>query len=831
MTTFFSDLRLAVRLLAKSPGFTLVAVATLALGIGANATMFSIIDHALLKAPPYPEPGRLALLEVTAEPAGQPRDVMPWSYSKFVTLREIDQAFEPLAAFDAIDATLSGTGEPERVRGEIAAAAYFPLLGITAVVGRTYSEAEDAVPGRSPVVVLGHGLWKRRFGGDPAVAGKTITLNRKPLTVLGVAQPGFRGLSGEADFWVPLTLAGELYYPQVFEDHWSHWLTAVGRIKPGLSFEQAREALAAEGRRVDEAYPAPFEDAARWGAQLTSFEAARTDRALATSVLVLMAAVGFVLLIACASISNLLLARATARRHEMTVRAALGGRRARLVGQLLTESLVLALLGGAAGLLFPLWGVEAMAALAPTRSANAGILAGHFLDLAAVQVDGRLLAFTFALSTGVAVVFGLLPALHASRRDLVAPLRQSSGQSAAGFRAGFTPRNLLVAGQVAFALVLLVGAGLMIETFARLASKDLGFDARNVLTFRLDPPTGAYTSEQAAPFIEALSERLGAIPGVEAVAVNRCTPLSSLCDGSRVTAVAGRPPIAHPEAVRVGVHSVGREYFRLLSIPLVAGRGFARADARGAPLVAILNQTAAQRLFPGETTLGQRIRVGIGMFGDKDAYAEVIGVVGDVPYGAASEPARPDVYVHAMQYASASTTVLVKAGSAPLALVPAIRREIAALDPNLPLFDLRTLEQRLGDSLSQARFRALLLGLFAAIAITLAALGLYGVLSFMVGERSRELGIRMALGAERRQVLAMVTRHGLTVTGIGLAAGLAGALALTRAVESLLYGVSPTDPATFAVVTLLLGGVAFLACYLPARRATRLDPMNVLRGE
>ncbi len=830
MSNLLSDLRLAVRLLAKSPGFTLVAVATLALGIGANSTMFSILDHALIKDPPYPEPGRLALLEVTVDRPGQPGEVLPWSYPKWATMVEVDRAFSPLAAFDVIDLTMTGADEPERVRGEIASAGYFPLLGISAAAGRVYSAAEDSTPGRSPVVVLSHGLWKRRFGGDAGVVGKTIALNRKPLTVLGVAPAGFRGLSGEADYWVPLAMAGELYYPEVYQERWSHWLTGVGRIKPGLSLEQAREALAADGKRVEEAHPAPIDGTAAWSAKLTPFETARTDRALATSVVVLMAAVSFVLLIACASISNLLLARATARRHEMSVRAALGGRRGRLLAQLLTESLLLALLGGAAGLLFPLWGLEALTSLAPTRSPNAGILAGHFLELAEVPVDGRVLLFTFLLSVAVTLLFGLLPAVHASRRDLTAPLRQSSGQSRGGFRGALAPRNLLVAGQVAFALVLLVGAGLMIETFARLSTKRLGFDATNILTFRLEPPEGEYNRETVLGFYDALLERLGALPGVEAVGVNRCAPLSSRCNGTVVTSIEGRPPITESEAIPIGVHVVNPDYFRALSIPVVEGRGFEGTDRRGAPLVAILNQAAAQRVFLGERALGQRIQVGIGMFGEGE-HAEVVGIAGDVHYGAPSEAVGPDIYVSVLQYTAPRTMVLVKGKTAPLALVPAIRRELAAINPILAMFDLRTMQQRESESMSQARFGALLLGILAAIAVTLASLGLYGVLSFMVGERRRELGIRMALGAERRQVLAMVTRHGLSVAGVGLAAGLAGALALSRGVESLLYGVSPTDPGTFAAVTLLLAAVAVLACYLPARRATHLEPMTVLKSE
>ncbi len=829
MTTFLSDLRLAVRLLLKSPGFTLVAVATLALGIGANATMFSILDQTLLRDPPYPEPDRIAVLEMTVDRPSEPRREAPWSYAKFMTLREVDRAFESLAAFDTIDTTLTGAGEPERLRAEIATASYFPLLGLKTSHGRLYTEEEDTAPAKTPVVVLSHSLWKRRFGGDPALVGKTITINRRPLTVLGVLAPGVRGLSGEAELWVPVAMAGELIYPEVFEERWMHWLAVVGRLKPGVSPEQAAEAVVAAGRRVAEAHPSPRSDGSAWGAQTVPFRTARQDRALATSVVVLMGAVGFVLLIACASISSLLMARATARRHEMAVRAALGGQRGRLVRQLLTESLVLSVLGGLAGLLLPLWGIEALAWIAPARSASAGLLAGHFLDLGSIHVDARVLLFTFAVSVAVALVFGLLPAVHAARRDLGAAMRQAAA-STAGFRGGLTPRNLLVAGQVAVALVLLVGAGLMLRTFSLLAREDVGFDGSNVLTFRLQPPEGEYDGPGTTAFFESLSERLGALPGVAAVSFDRCTPLSSRCPASVVTALEGRPPIADSDMIPIGVHMIGTDYFRTLGIPLLEGRAFGSADRRGAPLAVILNRKAAVQLFPGEPALGKRMAVGIGMFRD-DQLGEVVGIVGDVRYGPPSEAVKAEIYVPVLQYGSPTTHVFVKAHTTPLALVPAIRTEIGALNRDLPLFDLKTMQQRSGESLSQARFGALLLGVFAAIAVTLAALGLYGVLAYAVAQRSREIGIRMALGAERKQVLGMVTRHGLAVVGAGLAAGLAGALVLSRAIASLLYGVSPTDPRTFAAVTVLLGVVGLVACYLPARRATRLEPMRVLKSE
>lgn len=833
MTDFLRDIRLSLRVLGKRPLFTTVAVATLALGIGANSTMFSILDQTLLREPPYPRPEELTVLQMTVDRPAEPRRAAPWSYAKYATLREVSQGFETLAAFDApLDLTLTGAGQPERLRAEIASSSYFPLLGIEATAGRLFGDEEDEPTGRSPVALLSHGLFMRRFGGDSAVIGQTLTLNRKPLIVIGVLPPGFRGLSSEADLWVPLGMAGELIYSEVYQERWMHWLTVLGRRAPGVSFEQAQSATIEAGKRVDEAHQFPENDGSRWGADAVPFALARRDRALATSVTVLSGAVGFVLLIACASISSLLMARASARRQEMALRSALGAGRGRMIRQLLTESLILSLGGGALGLLFPLWGLEALAAITPARSTQADLLAGHFLELSSIQVDPRVLTFNFLLSLVVALVFGLLPAVSASRRNLLATMGRAS-TSARGFRGFWTARNLLVAGQVAVALVLLAGAGLMLGTFAKLAQKDLGFKPENVLTFRLQPPSEDYGEGDGAnsvvTYYEQLEDRLSGIPGVEAVSFDRCTPLSGRCSGTVVTAIEGQPPIAESAMVKIGVHPVGKDYFRALGVPLLAGRTFDRTDRVGSPRVLMLNEEAARQLFPGESAVGKKMRIGMGMAANE--LAEVVGVVGDLHYGPPSEPVGLQAFFSVYQVRGTTTTVLVKTSQEPLALAPAFRAEVAAINRDLPVVDLSTLENRVGDSLSQARFGALLLGLFAAIAVTLAALGLYGVIATTVGERRRELGIRMALGAERGRVLALVTRHGLAVVSLGLVAGLIGARLLSRTVETLLYGVSATDPGTFAAVTALLAMVALVACWLPARRATELDPMTILKTE
>lgn len=829
MSTLIHDVRLAVRLLSRSPGFTLAALVTLGLGIGANTLAFSLVDQTLLRDPPYPASDRLMVLETTVDRPGQARETLPWSYPKFVTLRAVDRVFERLAGVANLGMNLAGGEEAVRVPVEIVSAGYFPMLGVGTSLGRTFAAEEDREPGAHPVALVSHRLWQQRFGSDPGLVGRSIVLEQRRLTVVGIAQPGFAGLTGDAEVWVPMALAGDFFYPEVFEERWSHWFEVVGRLKPGVSAEQAQDAVAAVGRRVAEAHPAPEEDGV-WGASLAPLRAASIDRPLATSMLVLMGAVGFVLLIACATVANLLVARSATRRREMAMRLALGGRRTRLVRQLLTESVLLAVAGGALGLLLSSWGLDAFSASAPGASSDAPALAQHFLDLGTIRLDGRIFAFNFALAALVGLGFGLVPALAASRGRPLEALKGGAERARTALPRVFSARNLLVAGQIAVATVLLAGAGLMVQTFVRLAARDPGFDPGDTLTFRIDPPSGAYSRVQAPSLHEEILDRLVALPGVEAASVDRCTPLSDRCNTTILASVEGRPEISFASQIETSVHFVGPDHFRVLGVPLKAGRTFRRGDRAGAPLVAVVSETAARVFFGTEEPVGQRIALGIGLFRDGGT-AQVVGVVGDVQYGPAAARPRPAVYVPAFQDSTPSMMVLLRTRGEPLLAVTAARHEVAEVDSDLALFDVRTMEQRVGQALSQPRFAAGVLAVFAAVAVALAAMGIYGVMAFAVGQRSRELGVRIALGAGPGRLLRWVAVPGVATVGAGLGAGLAGALALTRVLESLLFEVSVTDPATFGAVAALLGAVALGACYAPARRVLRADPTAVLREQ
>ena len=835
MGALAQDARYAFRWLARNPGFAAVAILTLGLGIGTVTTIFSILDAAVLRPLPYRDPDALMTVAITRrEGAGSP-EIFPWSSPKFVSLRRHARSFESVAAYSRIDLNLTGVAEPERLVAEIVSASYFPTLGVEASLGRTFSAEEDDAPGAHPVVVISQGLWQRRFGSDRAIVGRSIQVNRAPMTVVGVAPERFAGLAGDAEIWVPMAMAGSFLYPEILTETGNHWHEVVARRRPGVSAVEVAAELAVVGETITQENPMEASPAT-WGTAAAPLNDSRVDPALRRSVLVLFGAVTFVLLIACANVAALMLARASTRGREVAIRVAIGAGRRRIVRQLLTESVVLSLAGGLAGILLSLWGVEMLSRL--ERFSGVGDPSFLF-RFAAVALDGRVLLFALGVSLLTGVLFGLAPALHASRSDLAVALKEggAGAVTAEGGSRRLSARALLVPLQVALALVLLVGAGLLTRSLSRLSGFRAGFDASGVLTLRFDP-SGVTDDDRvkASVFRRQLVERLSALPGVTSAATGRTAPMSARNMVAIVRQVDDRRFVSEgrfpssDSALQIGLHDVSPDYFRTLSIPIKKGRAFTAEDRAGTPKVVVINETAARRLWPGQDPIGRRVAATSFFFAD-DATAEVIGVAGDVLYGRPGDPQGLDLYYPTYQAGLSWATIFVKTAGDPAVLAPAVRREIKALAPNVPVFDVVTLETRAARTFSRERFGAALLSLLAGIALFLASVGVYGLVAETVSARTREIGVRMALGAAPGDIVARVLKRGLTLTAIGLAAGIVAALALSRLLSSLLFGVGAGDPATYAAVSAILLLVSAAACWIPARRATRVDPVTALRSE
>lgn len=836
MDGFLLDLRYALRSLRRSPGYLALCVGALALGIGANGAIFSLVHALMLRPLPYPDPERLVLphlaLEGLPESSGPP--TLPWSYPKLQTLVAEQRVFTEVAGFTAESANLTGAGEPERLELEMASPAYLSILGVRPIRGRGLVEADER-PDAPLVAVVGEGLWRRRFGARPEFVGRTLRLGNSPVTVVGILPAGFAGLTGQAELWVPLAAARVLYYPEALSEVGNHYLEVVARLRPGVD----SAALAAEmerlGRVVAETNPMPGggEPTEAWSAGSTSLAETRRDPFVRRSLQVLMGAVALVLLIACANLASLALLRAARRRRELAVRAAIGAGRGRLVRQTLLESLVLAALGCGLGLLVAAWLVRALSAMRPEALGTWGIASTDLFDLATVGIDRPVVLFCAGAALLTALLFGLAPALRAARvrpgPDLRAGGAALAGRGGRGGAGGGRP--LLVAGQTALALVTLVGAGLLLRSLWALQSVPLGVEPERVLTFAVRPSDGSYTRADVPGFHGGLVERIAALPGVRSVAVGSCVPASG-ASGCNSTIVLSRDAQELSEAERfaIGWHMVGEDYFRTLGVPVLAGRAFDRRDRPEAPPVVILNETAARRLWPDGRAVGRRMQMGtMGLNGE--THAEVIGVVGDVRYRRLEDPASPEVYMADSQLGLIATTLFVRTSGDPLELVPAVRGAVQSVNRDLPIYRVRTLEEQLGFALSRARFGSVLLLAFAAVAVALAALGVYGVLAQSVAARRREIGLRMALGAAAGEVERLVLRQGMAVALAGALAGIALALALSGLLRNLLFEVAPRDPVTFAAVPLALLSVAALACMVPARRAARVDPTVVLRQE
>ncbi|MGI8732777.1 MAG: ABC transporter permease [Pyrinomonadaceae bacterium] len=807
MQTLRQDLRYGVRMLTKNSGFTVVAVLALTLGIGANTAIFSVVNSVLLRPLPYSEPGRLVQLwEVDAR---KKTSEMPASYPNFADWRDQRNTFEEVAAYSDWTFNLTGTGEPERIRSAIISPAFFSTLGIKPIRGRIFLSGEDE-RGKDLVAVISESLWRRRFDSDPNIVGRSLNLDDKSFTVIGVIARGVQAplLSDEIELWAPLS------HGFGFTDRDSHYLNVVARLKPDATLQQAQADMNTIAGRLEQQYA---ESNKGRSVRVVSLNEQIVGD-FRTSLFVMLGAVVFVLLIGSANVANMSLARATARQKEMAIRTALGAGRWRIVRQLLTESVLLSLLSGTLGLLVAIWGIDLLVALSPADLPR----------VREVTIDLRVLAFTLAVSLLTGILFGLLPALQASRPNLNERLKTGGG-SATGGTNRQRLRGFLVIAEIALSLVLLVGAGLLIRSFLRLQAVNPGFNPTNVLTMQIDLSGPKYkTGAQVIAFHNQLLERLKQLPGVQHASTRSFVPIANDASFAYLRFnVEGRQ--ADDSAPAAFYNGVSPEYFQTMMIPLLKGRGFSERDVRGSQNVAIVNGTLARRYFGSEDVMGKRISVE-----DKpkeEDWITIVGVVGDTkPRELRSEPVA-ELYMPYGQQPERGMSLMIRYLEGGTGVAAAVRNEVLALDKDQPIYSIRTLESVLSESVAGPRFRMLVLGIFAGMALILAGVGIYGVISYGVSQRTREIGIRMALGAQATDVLKLVVKGGMMLVLIGVALGLAGALALTRLLSTLLFAVTPTDAATFATVSVGLIVVALFACFIPARRATKVDPLVALRYE
>jgi putative ABC transport system permease protein len=818
-----NDLRYSVRTLSRMRGLAAVAIATLALGIAATTTMFSAAYAALLRPLPFAEPDRLVLLFTTRTTPGEGLVLFRWSRPLIDTLMASVTSYESIASFTPSLVSISGGGgDPEQIDGEIVSPDYFTTLRVAAILGRTFSPAEDGAPGDAAVAVLSDRLWRRRYGGDPALVGGTVRINDVSLTVVGIMPAGFAGLSDKSEIWIPRTMAPRLTYAEYLTTP-QRFISLVARLKDEVTLEQANAELAA----ASAAFPVPENVVdTRWGAVAQRIGEARVDPTLRRSVLLLLAAAACVLVITCANVAGLLLARGRMRRRELAVRMAIGSGRARIVRQLLIESLVLAAAAGACGTALAIWGVKVFARYAPAVMWTGRVTISPF---SAPSLDARALVFALGVTLATSVLCGLAPALDTARAQLTHALKEDP-------RSGSARRRLfraLVVTEIALAVLLLASAGLLLDSFAGMQRLRQGFVSDGVLTFWVRPPTSKYRVTEGPAIVERLLNSVERVQGVQSAAVNRCTPFTG-CSRT-VLSFTDRPNDPRNAPV-VGRHYVSADYFKALGIPVLAGRTLTSRDRAGRPPVTVVSESAARRFWPGESPLGKRVWFGstTGPFADPAQAVEIVGVVGDVKYEAVDWPnstGRPEFYTSYLQFSFPDTMVIVKARGSAAALVPAMRRAVASVDPALPIYDVLTLDDRIAGALSRPRFNAALVAGFAGAALLIAALGVYGMLSYSVSSRLREIGVRLALGAAPQRIVRLVVAEGLRLAVIGVAIGVIAALAAGRVTRSLVIDVSPSDPRILVAVVSVMLAVACLAAFLPARRASAVDPIVVLRQE
>ena len=817
MDSFLQDIRYGVRVLLKNRSFAAVAVFALALGIGANSAIFSVVNSVVLRPLPYKDSDRLVTIYSSLLQPGLEKIVV--SAPELADFREQNNSLDEVAAYDFQGVNVTGGDEPERIRAALFSPNLLPLLGVDPLIGRGFSALEDQ-PGHSQVAVLSYSLWQRRFAGDPNVTGRSIAVDGKSLEVIGVMRGDFHFPDADTELFLPLTISPELLTE---DNRGSHYLSVIARLRPGVSIERAQADVNAVAQRMSVEHASTYRSG--YGAHVIAM---RDDIVgdVRQTLFILLGAVGFVLLIACANVANLLLARGAARQKEVAVRTALGATRLRLVRQFLTESAILAIVGGGLGLLLALWGVEFLVALSPASIPR----------INEISLDARVVAVTIGVSLLTGFLFGLAPAMQFSKPDLNETLKDA-GRSSTDGRHRQRLRGLLVISELALSIVLLAGAGLMIKSFIRVQGANPGFNTENLLTMRLSLPRSKYSDfNHQTRFFQELIERIHAQPGVQsAAAINALLLSGSTADRSfKVegrTAAPGEP--GPDEELRI----ISSGYFPTMGIPLFRGRDFTERDNSGAPRVAIVNQALADRYWPGDDALGKRIAYS-GLGEGKPNWCEIIGVVGNVKHSGPDTPTKPEVYLPYLQplFSTATSTIgpmylVIRSAAPPANLAPAIRGVIATIDANQPVSNVKTMSERLNAAIAQRRFNMLLLVIFAGVALLLASIGIYGVMSFAVTQRTRELGIRMALGASASNLLRLILGQGMALALIGVIGGLAASFVLTSLINSLLYEVSATDPLTFFAVSVILIAVAMGACFIPARRAMKVDPMVALRHE
>ena len=804
METLLQDVRYGLRSLLKKPGFTLTAIIALALGIGANTAIFSVINGVLLRSLSYADPDRIVMLWEKGLTGTNLRNVI--SPGNFLDWQKQSTSFEYMAATWDLRVNLTGgNGEPEEIKVQCVSQQFFGALGVQPLLGRAFLPQEDTT-GNDLVVVLSHELWKTRFGSDPQIIGKAATLNGRQRTIVGVMPPGFHFLDSQVRAWAPLALDPAVNYRETT----GRFLRAVGRLKPAVTVQQAQAELSGIAKQLEQAYPAKNTG---WGVNVIPIHEQVVGE-IRPILIVLLAAVAFVLLIACANVANLLLSRAAARQKELALRAALGASRNRLIRQMLTESVLLALMGGLLGVALAYWGIQVLIAFGPDNIPRLG----------EITIDPRVLGFTFVISLVTGLLFGLIPALQASRPDLNDALKESSRGSTGG-RSG-TFRNVFVVAEVSLALVLLIGAGLMIRSFARLQSVETGFNAESVLTMRAQLPRKKYGEpHQIVDFFKQAQARIAALPGVQAVGAISYLPLTGLAsrDGFKIP---GQPPPAPGQEPGVEVRVITPTYFQAMGIPLLKGRLLDERDVKESRVL-LINETLAKRYFPNQDPVGKQIEI----TWDGSGPDEIVGIVGDIREGALEKEPEPAIYwTHPREPYSGMALVVRTAGDA-ARFRTAIQKEIRAIDPEQPIADVRTMKEVIARSIARPRFNTLLLAIFAGVALVLASVGLYGVMNYSATQRTHEVGIRMALGATRGDIMRLVVGNGMLLTLIGIGIGVAGSLGLTRLMQTFLFGIGTTDAVTFTGVSALLAAVALVANYIPARKATRVNPVIALRYE